>query len=184
MVMQKPLQIVIQGMEHSDALDAAIREHAGKLEEFYARIIGCRVTVEQKHRHHQQGGHFEVHIDVHVPGKAEVVVNRQHAEDVFVALRDAFDAAKRQLEDVLRVQRGDVKDHPVPLHGRVVRLFLEEDYGFIETDDGREFYFAGENVVTPAFEDLAVGTEVQFIEEMAQEGPQAKRVTVGKHLVT
>lgn len=181
MVMQKPLQIAVQGIEHSAALDARIREHAHKLEEFYPRITGCRVAVEQKHRHHQQGGHFEVSIDVRVPGKAEVVVNRQHAEDVYVALRDAFDAAKRQLEDVLRLQRGDVKEHPLPLHGRVVRLFPEEDYGFIETADGREFYFAGENVVAPAFGDLVIGTEVQFIEEMAQEGPQAKRITAGKH---
>jgi len=182
--MQKPLQITIHGMEHSAALDAHIREKAAKLEEFYPRMIGCHVTVEQPHRHHQQGTQYEVRIDVRVPGRGEVVVNRQHAEDVYVALRDAFDAAKRQLEEHIRLQRGDTKVHPVASHGRIKRLFPEEGHGFIETADGREVYFARENVAGAAFEHLNVGTEVQFIEEMAQEGPQAKRVSVGKHRFT
>jgi ribosomal subunit interface protein len=179
--MQKPLQIVVHGMEHSEALDAHIRDKAHKLEEFYPNMIGCRVTVDRPHRHQHQGGHFEVKIDVHVPGKGEVVINRQHAEDVYVALRDAFDAAKRKLEEHIRLQRGDVKEHAVPMHGRVARLFPEEGYGFIETGDGRELYFARDNVVEPGFADLTVGAEVQFIEDVGQEGPQAKRVSVGKH---
>jgi ribosomal subunit interface protein len=182
--MQKPLQITIHDMEHSAALDAHIREKAAKLEEFYPRMIGCHVTVEQPHRHHQQGTQFEVHIDVHVPGRGEVVVNRQHAEDVYVALRDAFDAAKRQLEEHIRLQRGDTKVHPVPAHGRIKRLFPQEGHGFIETTDGRELYFARENVVGSNFEHLVLGAEVQFIEEMAQEGSQAKRVSLGKHHFT
>ena len=107
--MQKPLQITVHGIEHSPALDAHIREKAAKLEEFYPRMTACHVTVEQPHRHHQQGAQFEVHIDVRVPGRGEIVVNHQHAEDVYVALRDAFDAAKRQLEEHIRLQRGDTK---------------------------------------------------------------------------
>ena len=179
--MEKPLQITIRGMEHSEALDAHIREKALKLEEFYPRMIGCHVTVDEPHRHHQQGGQLEVRIDIHLPGHAHVVVNRQHSDDVYVALRDAFDAAKRQLEEHIRLQRGDTKAHPIPGHGHVRRLLREEGYGFIETADGRELYFARDNVVDPTFEDLTTGTEVQFIEEMAQEGSQAKRVTAGKH---
>jgi ribosomal subunit interface protein len=179
--MEKPLQITIHGMEHSAALDAHIREKAAKLEEFYPRMIGCHVTVEQPHHHHHQGDQFKVRIDVHLPGRGEVVVNRQHAEDIYVALRDAFDSAKRQLEEHIRLQRGDTKVHPLPSRGRITRLFLEEGYGFIETADGRELYFGRDNVVGSAFDHLAIGAEVQFIEEMAQEGPQAKRVSVGKH---
>jgi ribosomal subunit interface protein len=179
--MEKPLQINIRGMEHSEALDAHIREKAVKLEEFYPRMIGCHVTVDQPHRHRHQGGQFEVRINIHLPGRGEVAVNRQHAEDVYVALRDAFDAAKRILEEHIRLQRGDTKVHPIAGHGHVKRLLPEEGYGFIETPDGRELYFARENVLAPAFEHLTPGTEVQFIEEMAQEGPQAKRVSAGKH---
>lgn len=178
--MQVPLQITIREMQHSDALEASIREHAAKLELFHPRIGSCRVAVEQTRRHHRQGRQFTVRIDVRVPGE-EIVVTRDHHEDVYVAVRDAFDAAKRQLEEVIREKRGDIKGHPVPLHGKVARILVDEGYGFIETADGRELYFSRENVVHPSFENLEPGIAVQFIEELAAEGPQAKRVSVGKH---
>ncbi|MGA8862234.1 MAG: ribosome-associated translation inhibitor RaiA [Gallionella sp.] len=108
--MQIPLQITIRDMEHSDALEAHIREKANKLDEFFDRIMSCRVVVEMPHKHHHQGKQFNVRIDIGVPG-SEIVVNRDHAQDVYVALRDAFDAAKRQIEDYVRKIRGDVKTH-------------------------------------------------------------------------
>jgi ribosomal subunit interface protein len=178
--LQVPLQITIRDVPRSEALEADIRDRVAKLEEFHPRIVSCRVTVEEVGRHHHQGKQFRVRIDVRVPGE-EVVVNRDHSEDVYVALRDAFDAAKRQLEETVREQRGDVKAHDLSRHGKVTRLFVDEGYGFIEMPDGRELYFSRENVVHPAFDELQPGTEVQFIEELAAEGPQAKRVSVGKH---
>jgi ribosomal subunit interface protein len=178
--MQVPLQITVRDFPQSEALEARIREKAAKLEEFHPRITSCRVTVEELRKHHQQGRHFQVSLDVRVPGR-EIVVNRAHHEDVYVALRDAFDAAKRQLEEVARLKRGDVKVHEAPQHGKVARLLAEEGYGFIATPDGRELYFSRENVVHPSFDELVDGVEVQFIEEMAAEGPQAKRVSAGKH---
>ena len=108
--MQLPLQITIRDFPQSEALEARIREKAVKLEEFYPRITSCRVTVEEMRKHHQQGRHFQVNLDVRVPGK-EIVVNHVHDEDDYVAVREAFDAAKRQLEEVARVQRGEVKEH-------------------------------------------------------------------------
>ena len=180
--MQMPLEITVKGTHRSPALEASIREKEARLEEFHPRIIRCHVTVEESGKHQHQGHWFAVHIDVRVPGR-EIAVTHEHREDVFVALRDAFDAAKRQLEDVVREKRGDVKVHAVPQHGRIARLSLDEGYGFIETGDGREFYFSRENVVYPAFERLEPGTPVQFIEELAGEGTQAKRVSAGKHAV-
>jgi ribosomal subunit interface protein len=177
--MQIPLQITMRDMDRSDALDMAINEHAAKLEQFHARITRCTVTVEQARKHHQQGRHFSVKIDVRVPGR-EIVATRDHDEDVYVALRDAFDSAKRQLEEKTRELRGDVKVHVPALRGTVARLRLDEGYGFIETSDGRELYFSRDNVVHPPFEHLAPGTVVQFIEEPAAEGPQAKRVSAGR----
>jgi len=161
-----PLQITVRDLPPSEALEARIREKAAKLEEL--------------RKHHQQGRHFQVSVDVRVPGK-EIIANRARHEDVYVALRDAFDAAKRQVEDAARVRRGDVKAHEVPQIGKIVRLFTEDRCGFIAAADGRELYFSATNVVHPPFEQLAVGDEVQFIEEFAAEGPQAKRVSVGKH---
>jgi ribosomal subunit interface protein len=178
--LQVPLQITIRDMPRSEALDADIRGRVAKLEEFSPRIVSCRVNVEQVGRHRHQGKQFRVRIDVRVPGE-EIVVNRDHDEDVYVALHDAFDAAKRQLEEVVREKRGDVKVHGLPLHGKVTRLFTDEGYGFIEMPDGRELYFSRDNVMHPVFDELQPGTEVQFIEELAGEGPQAKRVSVGKH---
>jgi len=178
--MQVPIHIAVRDLPHSEALEARIREKAAKLEEFHARIISCRVTVEELRKHHHQGRHFQVSVDVRVPGK-DVIANRAHDEDVYVALRDAFDSAKRQLEEIARLKRGDVKIHEVPQHGKIVRLFAEDQCGFIVTEDGHEVYFSSANVVHPPFEQLNVGDEVQFLEEMAAEGVQAHRVSVGKH---
>jgi ribosomal subunit interface protein len=103
--MQIPLQVTIRGLSRSDALELRIREKAAKLEEFHPRITSCRVTVEEVQKHQQQGREFQVAIDVRVPGK-EIVVNRAHAEDAYVAVRDAFDAVKRQLDELARPKQG------------------------------------------------------------------------------
>jgi cold shock CspA family protein len=101
-----------------------------------------------------------------------------------VAVRDAFDAVRRQLEDHVRRRRGDVKTHDAPSHGRVASLFAERDYGFIEASDGSEVYFHRNSVVGGGFDKLAVGDEVRFSfhAEEGEKGPQASTVVaVGKH---
>jgi ribosomal subunit interface protein len=178
--MQVPVQVSFREMPRSEALEDHIRQKAAKLEEFHSGITSCRVTVEQSRKHHHQGHLYSVHVTLRVPGK-EIIANRDHDEDVYVALRDAFDAAKRQLEDAVRELRGQVKAHPVAQHGKVARLVAEEGYGFIRTPDGRELYFSRDNVVHPTFDQLAAGAEVQFLEDLAGDTPQAKRVSVGKH---
>lgn len=178
--MQTPLQITVRDIAKSDAVETHIRDKVAKLEEFYGKIISCRVVVEMPHKHHQQGKHFNVRIDITVPGN-EVVVNRDHHEDVYVALRDGFDAAKRQLEDHVRRSRRETKKHAAEYVGRVLRLSREEGIGFIAGPDGTEHYFSRENVVSPSFEQLKEGDEVKFIEEIAGEGAQAKRISIGRH---
>lgn len=108
--MQLPVQITLRGLGHSDALEAAVRERAEWLDRFYDRITSCRVVVEVLGRHQHKGRSFSVKVDLKLPG-GEIAVTREHDEDVHVAVRDAFDAARRQLEDHVRVQRGDVKSH-------------------------------------------------------------------------
>lgn len=113
--MQTPLQITFRGFPHSDAVETDIRERVQALEQFYDRIVGCDVAVEAEHHHHQQGNLYHVRIHLGVPGK-DLMVSREHHEkqaheDVYVALRDAFDALKRQLVEYADVQRGDVKNH-------------------------------------------------------------------------
>ena len=111
--MKLPMQITCRHMDPSPALEQRIRELALRLERFSSRIMRCHVIVEAPHRHHRQGKLFEVHIHVTVPS-GEYIARQEHRyrqshEDVHVALRDAFDAVKRQLEDHERVRRGDVK---------------------------------------------------------------------------
>jgi ribosomal subunit interface protein len=115
--MQIPLQITFRGIPHSDAVEAKIREKADKLDKFYPHIMSCRVAVEAEHQHHHQGNQYHIRIDITTPRK-ELVISREHHdkqayEDIYVAIRDAFNAATRQLEDYSRVQRGDVKTHDV-----------------------------------------------------------------------
>jgi ribosomal subunit interface protein len=108
--MQLPVQVTYRGLQSSAALEEAVRDRVAKLEQFHARIVSCRVVLEQPARSQQQGKQFVVHVDLKVPGR-EIAVNRDHHEDVYVALRDAFDAARRQLEDFAREDRGEVKRH-------------------------------------------------------------------------
>ncbi|NIR29983.1 MAG: HPF/RaiA family ribosome-associated protein [Gammaproteobacteria bacterium] len=184
--MRLPLEITFRNMQQSPAIESRIREKASKLEEFCEDIMGCRVAVEAPHRNHNKGNLYHIRIDLTVPD-GELVVSRgpgqQHAhEDVYVAIRDAFNAAKRQVQDYMRRRRGHVKRHDAPPHGRIVQLYPEEGYGKIETPDGRLVYFHRNSVLNGDFDKLEVGVEVRFAEEKGDEGPQASTVKiVGKH---
>jgi ribosomal subunit interface protein len=182
MVMKQPVQITFHGMERSEAVEAAALRKCEHLERFAADIMSCRVTIDSAHQHKHQGQPYGVRIDLTIPGH-ELVVDRVEREDAYVALRDAFDDIKRQLEDAVRQRRGDEKQHARPLHGEVVRINDAEGFAFIRTPDGEEYYFGRDNLASGRFEQLREGTAVQFIAETAAEGLQAKRVSLGKHRV-
>ena len=101
--MRTQLQIHFQGIDASPALEASIREKSNKLEQFHPNVTSCRV-----HNHKQQGEEFLVSIDVSVPG-GNIVANQARRQDVHVALRDAFFAARRQLDEHARRLRIDAK---------------------------------------------------------------------------
>jgi cold shock CspA family protein/ribosome-associated translation inhibitor RaiA len=174
--LQIPTEITAHHFVLNDALSAMIRERAEGLEKFYPRLIRCHVTIEGPGNHHRSGGPYDVRIDLSVPGK-ELVVTRQTGEDVTVVLRDAFDAARRQLQDFARIQRGDTKIHEGPPEASVSKLFPDRGYGFLLTGDGREVYFHRNSVLGPGFDQLKVGLRVRFAEERGADGPQASSVT-------
>lgn len=106
--MDPALQVTFRKMEPSPFVRGRIRERADKLERFHERIIGCRVVVEAPHRHHHKGKLYAVSVEVKVPGST-ITSHRNpgghHShEDVYVAVRDAFDAVERQIQDYLRRQ--------------------------------------------------------------------------------
>ncbi len=102
--MQKELQLRWRNVTPSEALDAEVREEAHRLERFHARITGCEVTLESPSRHHRNGAQkFHVRIELTVPG-GKIVVARDHVRDgaqtdLYVAVRQAFREARRQLQD-------------------------------------------------------------------------------------
>lgn len=186
--MKTPLEVVFRNLERSDAITARVEEKAERLEQFFDHILRCRVVVEAPHRHHHRGKLYSVGIEISVPGK-HIVVNHtgpaNHAhEDVYVAIRDAFKAATRQLEDHVRTVRGKVKTHEVPPHGRVLQISPEEGHGIVQTADGQEVFFNRSSVPNGGFDDLEVGTEVRITLALEEHGKQfrAQHVhPVGKH---
>ncbi len=175
--MQVPLKIVFRDIERSPAIEAAVEEKSAKLEQFFPRITSCRVTLGMIQRQHRQGKLFNVRVDITVPGH-EIVVNRDRAEDIYVALRDAFDHAKRRLEDVSRRMQGKIKTHEEEQLGKVAEIYPDEGFGFIEKGDGGHVYFHRFNLQRPEFEELREGDEVVFLEEPGAQGSQANRVRV------
>ncbi|HXP77246.1 MAG TPA: HPF/RaiA family ribosome-associated protein [Stellaceae bacterium] len=184
--MQVPLRIMFQDMPVPPAVESRIRERVEELERFFPDIVSCRVAVELSGRHHRAGNLYHVRIMLTVPGH-EIVVNRDpsehHAhEDILVAVRDAFDAVRRQLEDYARRMRVDTKTHAVPAHGRISRLF--PDHGFIQSSDGQEIYMHRNAVAVGKFDDLSEGDEVRYHlhEGEGEKGAQASTVIpIGKH---
>jgi cold shock CspA family protein/ribosome-associated translation inhibitor RaiA len=178
--MQTPIQVTFQDVPPSDALEAAVRDEAAALERYYDRITSCHVTVSEPHRHQHQGRLYRVRIHMAVPGD-DLVVDREHGghaghADPYLAVREAFHAARRELEDYVREMRGDVKGREGPSRGRIVRLLPWEDCGFIESADRRELYFHRHSVLRGNFDELKAGDEVTFVEEEAEKGSNAKSV--------
>lgn len=184
--MDQPVQITFRDVPPSAAVEARIQEEAEALRQYDDRIVRCRVVVEQPHRHRHQGRLFAIHIDLTVPGR-EIVIgagrDEDHAhEDIYVAIRDAFEAARRQLQDHarrLRERRHELED-PAS-EGRVGRMVRDLGYGFIETSDGREVYFHRNSVIDGSFDRLEAGAAVHFAEELGEKGPQATTVRPRHH---
>jgi cold shock CspA family protein/ribosome-associated translation inhibitor RaiA len=180
--MQVPLQISFRDSQPSDQIRAEIEKEARHLERFYDRITACNVVVTAPNLlHHRQGGLFKIDLRIAMPQHKDIIVNRTHDdvhqhEHISVAIHDAFAAAKRQIEDAVHRMRGEVKQDVTPDRGRVSKLIAGENYGFIETADGREIYFHRNSVLDGAFERLKVGAEIRFVEEAGEKGPQASTV--------
>ena len=116
--MQIPTEITFHGIEHSDSAEAAIQRWVARLEHVYDRITKCGVGVSQPHKRHRHGREFQVSLVLEVPG-GEIAVTHVAHEDIYVAIADAFRAARRQLQHHADLQRGFVKTHVVERTGNI-----------------------------------------------------------------
>lgn len=193
-----PVQVRFRHMRAYDPAEKWVLEAVRKMDEFYPKIMSCRVVLEKPHRSRRSGNPYEVHVDLSVPGKELVVMHeadlhstqqrlrrrdkpkrretKDRHQDLHVAIHDAFETAGRQLRDYARKQRRELKTHAAPPHARVSRLFPEEGYGFLTTHEGREIYFHRASVLRNGFKRMEVGTEVNYVEEKGEKGPQASTV--------
>ncbi|MBV9575029.1 MAG: ribosome-associated translation inhibitor RaiA [Gammaproteobacteria bacterium] len=175
-----PVQITIRDISSSAVLENVLRKRAEKLTQFYTRINSCRIVVGFSQKHKHQGKLYNVKIKISVPGK-EFVANHKVDQDIYVAIRDAFNAIERQLEEHSRKKHGKVKTHTEVTHGYIARLFVNEGYGFIQGVDGNEYYYSVTNVHYPRFDQLFVGDAVEFIPEPFNDGWQAQHVIKERH---
>lgn len=172
--------IVFEGMAPLDRVREHVLEELAKLERF-GRIVACRVVIARPQHRHRQGDLYHVAVHLNLPGGRDVHADRNPQDDhsheeLNVAIRDAFLAAKRQLQAATRKMRGEVKHHEEAPSGLVKAVFRDEDYGFIATPDGREIYFHRNSVANDAFDRLQPGDRVRFSESSGDEGPQASFV--------
>jgi ribosomal subunit interface protein len=173
--MQSTLKITARDFALNPALEEEIRERVAKLERYSSDIIDCEVAIEAPVGHHHKGGPYKVRIDLQVKG-AELAISNQSAENLQAAIREAFEAARRKLEDHAQRMQRETKRHASEPIARVCKLFAQAGYGFIATPEGREIYFHRNSVLEPGFDKLQIGTEVRFDEEMGAQGPQATTV--------
>lgn len=185
--MQVPLIVAFEGVEHSDAVESRIREEAKKLEQFHDHLTSARIVVARPQHRHHQGNTYQLRIHLIAPGGVDIHIDRDPGvsgrhEDIKVTITDAFDAARRKLQDAFRKQKGHVKVHEASPHGVVLSLSPEQNCGFISASDGREIYFHRNSVADSGFDNLSAGAEVRFSEAPGDKGPQATFVRlVGKH---
>ena len=164
--MQEPLQISFHNMDSSEALERRVREHWAKVERHYDGIISARIVLEAAHKQPHKST-LGITISIGVPGR-DIVVKREqrlHESDHHATwvINEAFHTAERQLEDYAQKQRHDVKAHEGEReYARVVRLYPDQDYGFIETRDRSTSTSIGTCCATPTSTRSKVGSEVLY----------------------
>jgi len=196
------MQVTFRNMAAIDSVREEIENRIQKLETFCKPILSCKVMIEAPTNHHRKGGPFHVRIDAKLhdgrvdvkytdsayPGKRTSAdgkafrgnENSSERDSLMLTIREAFDAARRQLQEHARRRRADVKTHEPGPQGMVSKLFPESRYGYLETTDGREVYFHANSVIGSSFEKLKLGSKAHFVEEDGQKGPQASTVRIIK----
>jgi ribosome-associated translation inhibitor RaiA/cold shock CspA family protein len=183
--MERALQISFKNMSTSDFIEGLVRERVERLERFHPKITGARVVIEVPHRG-AEGGKVPIGISVEidVPNHNTIVAKgeqdrREMKGDQSAIINRVFEAVERQLEQIAAIRKGEVKNHASAGDtGIVVRLFPDQNYGFIEVKDSPDLYFSRDVVASGAFDAIKVGTVVHVTRASTEGpmGPQASSV--------
>ena len=180
--METGLEIAFHNMEPSPAIEARVRQRVAKLEQYFGRITSCRVIIDAPHRRHRKGKHYAVRLEANVPN-AVFTIDREPGdvnahEDVYVAIRDAFDAIENKLKRWKETHTGRPEVHAEPLQGLIEELQPEREHGQITLTDGRLIYFHRNSVVSGDFDALKVGDAVELTIDWggSENGPHASSV--------
>ena len=166
--MQTPVEIIWHNLDPSPSVEEKVQERVRRLEKFFDRIIGCHVVVEAPHQRHRTGNAYEVRLEVTVP-RSVLTIDRKPGDDrahsdVYVAVRDAFDAMERKLRRWKQQHSGRPEvDHTPMLQGRIAEIDQSGNAGQIATADGRLVYFHRNAVVNGAFDRLEIGHPVELV---------------------
>jgi ribosome-associated translation inhibitor RaiA/cold shock CspA family protein len=173
-----PLRLAIHNTTLSPEARADIRRRVESLRRYFDRITSCRVTVEVPQRRRRTDRKlYGVRVALTVP-LGSIAIDRQPRQTLETALDDAFQAARRRLQDHARRMRGAQKAHGEPSLGRVVEWYAGPGYGFLETKAGERFYFDARSVLGGAAARLDVGSNVRFAPGEGDRGPQATSVAL------
>lgn len=101
--MAAEMDVAFRGMEASEAVRAELEKRVERLNNHNPDVRRVSVVIEQAHRSQSQGNPFSVSLEVKIPGVNDVYVSHdpggaEEREDLYIAIRDAFEAAERQLE--------------------------------------------------------------------------------------
>jgi len=185
--MQTPVEIEFQEIVANPAVQDMIADHVKKLEQLYGRITACRIVVKGPGKRHKTGGLYDINIRLALPDGRDVDIGRtpkqdERHSDLPFAINDAFKRAGRRLQDSARRMEGMVKSHEGQPVGTVLRLDPAGQFGFLQSNDGKEVYFHRNSVLDGEFSELAVGSRVTFVDEIGEKGVQATTVKLlGKH---
>lgn len=180
--MEIPPKLEVLGLRPSAHLRELIATNIAKLERRYGRITSCQVAIRAPNRHHRMGEPFAVTIRLALPNRKDVDVNPppralDHRQgDLSFAVNDAFRRADRRLREYATKLRGEAKIHRGQPAGRVLRIDHDGQFGFLQSEDGREIYFHAHSVIGGKFDRLKPGSGVTFHEEIGEKGPQASTV--------
>lgn len=175
-------EVAFRDMEPSPAVEEMIRKKVEKLESTFTQVAACRVIIEAPHKHRIRGHLFHVRIDLSAPqgelvSSRDIGLNVAH-EQLHVALKDAFSAVRKQLLKHKEKLRSDYHLADTLPKAIVRDIFHVDDYGILETTEGREIYFHRNSVVTGNFDKIATGDMLRYVEELGDKGPQASTVHV------